>query len=156
MKKVQLRVVTTICAFLMGVGGNLPAADPRLPTDQDRCGVCGMFVSKHPNWVAVVIFSNGSEVFFDGPKDLFRYILNLEKFTDQNLEISEVYVTDYYSTALIDAKDAFFVSGSDVMGPMGPELVPIAKESHARTFAIDHGGQAILRFGEISRKEIPK
>jgi nitrous oxide reductase accessory protein NosL len=156
MEKVQFRVAAMICALMMGVVGSLSAVDPGLPTDKDRCGVCGMYVTKHPNWVAGVVFSDGSRVFFDGPKDLFRYILNPGEYTTKNLELSEVFVTDYYSTALVDAREAFFVSGSDVMGPMGPELVPIAKESHAKTFVIDHGGQAIFRFDEITREEIPR
>ena len=150
----RFRALALICALVLGVVGTVLAADPRLPTAKDRCAVCGMYVAKYPNWVATVMFADGSQVFFDGPKDLFRFILNLEDFNSANREISEVFVTEYYSTALIDAKDAFFVSGSDVMGPMGPELVPIAKEAHAKTFAVDHGGGAILRFGEITPEMI--
>ena len=156
MKKLRLLLVAVLCALVLGVGGAIHAADPPPPTAKDRCGVCGMFVAKYPNWAATVIFADGTQVFFDGPKDLFRYILNLEDYKAENREISEVFVTDYYSTALIDAKDAFFVSGSDVMGPMGPELVPLSKEAHAKTFALDHGGELILRFDEITSDKIPR
>jgi len=113
-----------------------------------------MYVVKYPNWIATVVFEDGSQIFFDGPKDLFRYILDLEDYQAENREISEIFVTDYYSTEMIEADEAFFVSGSDVMGPMGPELVPIAREAHDETFVVDHGGEAVLRFGEITREEI--
>jgi len=156
MKNSRLLVMAVICALVWGVAGAVFADDSRPPTAEDRCGVCGMFVAKYPTWVATVVFVDGSQVFFDGPKDLFRYILNLEDFNAEDREISEIFVTDYYGTAFIDARSAFFVSGSDVMGPMGPELVPIAKESHAKTFVIDHGGESILRFGEITPEKIPR
>jgi len=152
----RLRVLALICALASGVVGNAFAGDPKPPTAKDRCSVCGMFVAKYPPWVATVVFNDGTQVFFDGPKDLFRYLLNLEDYDAADREISEVFVKDYYSTAVIDAKDAFFVVGSDVMGPMGPELVPIAKESHAKTFVTDHGGESILCFDEITRDKIPQ
>ena len=145
-----------ICALVLGVGATIFAADPRPPTAKDRCSVCGMFVAKYPVWVATLVFADGSQIYFDGPKDLFRYLLNLEDYNAEDREISGAFVTDYYSTAYIDAKTAFFVAGSDVMGPMGPELVPVAKEAHAKTFVADHGGESILRFDEITPDEIPK
>lgn len=156
MKNEHIRASALIFALVLGVEGAVFAADPRPPSAEDRCAVCGMFVAKYPNWVARVVFADGAQVFFDGPKDLFRYMLNLEDYGADKREISEIIVTDYYSTEMIDAREAFFVTGSDVMGPMGPELVPIAKESHAKTFVIDHGGESILRFGEITTEKIPR
>lgn len=156
MRYAHFLLVALIGVLVWGAVGTVLAADPRPPTAKDRCGVCGMFVAKYPNWVATVVFADRSQVFFDGPKDLFRYLINLEDYRAENREISEVFVTDYYSTVLIDAKEAFFVSGSDVMGPMGPELVPHAKEAHAKTFVADHGGELISRFEEITPEKIPR
>jgi nitrous oxide reductase accessory protein NosL len=156
MKYSRLIVAAVTCALVWGLAGTMLAADSRPPTDEDRCGVCGMFVAKYPNWVATVVFADGSQVFFDGPKDLFRYILNLEDFNAEDREISEVFVTDYYRTAFIDARNAFFVSGSDVMGPMGGELIPLEKREEAKTFAKDHGGREILEFDDITPDKIPR
>ena len=156
MKFSRLIVAAVTCALVWGLAGTILAADPRPPTDEDRCGVCGMFVAKYPNWVATVVFADGSQVFFDGPKDLFRYILNLEDFNAEDREISEIFVTDYYRTAFIDAESAFFVSGSDVMGPMGGELIPLEKREEAETFAKDHGGREILEFDDITPDKIPR
>ena len=30
------------------------------PSPKDRCPVCGMFVAKYPDWVAEIIFKDGS------------------------------------------------------------------------------------------------
>ena len=132
------------------------AADPPTPTSSDRCAVCGMFVSRHPGWIAAVVNRDGSRVFFDGPKDMFRYVLNPEKYKGDRDEIGGVFVTDYYTTRLLDARDAFFVSGSDIMGPMGNELIAISNENDAKTFLEDHGGDAILSFGEVTLENIPR
>lgn len=115
-----------------------------------------MFVEKYHPWVATIVFADGAQVFFDGPKDLFRYLLDPEKFKVQDRAISGVFVTDYYRVRFIDAKTAFFVVGSDVMGPMGGELVPLEKRDDAETFALDHGGQEILAFDDVTMAKIPK
>ena len=39
--------------------------------------------------------------------------------------------------------------GSNVLGPMGDELIPFDSESAAKTFAKDHGGKSVLKFDEI-------
>jgi nitrous oxide reductase accessory protein NosL len=61
-----------------------------------------------------------------------------------------LYVTDYYTLALIDGFRAYYVLGSDVCGPMGRELVPFEKEADAREFLKDHKGQSIKRFKDIT------
>ena len=142
------------------IGSNLtwvtPAAEPARPTSSDRCKVCGMFVEKYRNWIAIVSFEDGAQLFFDGPKDMFKYILNPKKYNGRTSGISGVFVTDYYSTRFIDAREAFFVAGSDVMGPMGHELVSIGNADDARTFLEDHAGTAILSFGEVTPEKIPR
>ncbi|HSN57399.1 MAG TPA: nitrous oxide reductase accessory protein NosL, partial [Candidatus Sulfomarinibacteraceae bacterium] len=122
---------------------------PRPPGPDDRCAVCGMFVHKYPDWLATTVFADGGQVFFDGPKDMFRYLLDLEKYGAGDREIAGVWVTEYYRVQSIDALTAFFVTGSDVMGPMGGELVPFATREEAEAFAVDHGGKEILEFAEV-------
>ncbi len=116
-----------------------------------------MFVAKYDRWLAQVVLADGGHRFFDGPKDLFRYYLNPEQY-DKGIvreQIKEIYVTDYYSTKRINAKEALFVIGSDVMGPMGPELVPIMGKVKAETFRKDHQGRRILSFDEVTLSDIP-
>ena len=122
------------------------------PADRDKCPVCGMFVAKYPDWVAEVVFKDGSYAVFDGPKDLLKFILDQKSHAPGKgqKEIDAVFVNDYYSVTPIDGLKAFYVLGSDVYGPMGKELVPFASEADAREFLKDHGARSILRFNEIT------
>jgi nitrous oxide reductase accessory protein NosL len=153
--KITTGVVGVIVLLLLLVGP-VSATEPRPPGPKDRCPVCGMSVEKYKNWIATVVFEDGEQVFFDGPKDLFRFLQDLEKYGHDADAISEVRVTDYYTTTPMKARDAFFVVGSDVMGPMGHEAVALRSESEAETFVRDHGGDKILRFDEVTEEEVPK
>lgn len=121
------------------------------PKPGDKCPVCGMFVAKYPDFVAEVIFKDGSYVVFDGAKDMFKYYQNMNKHTRKVAnDIGAVYVTDYYSLELVDGRTAYYVVGSDVHGPMGRELIPFGKRADAEEFRRDHKGRAILRFNEVT------
>ena len=125
---------------------------PLVPGENDRCPVCGMFVSPYPEWVGQVRHGDGTTVFFDCSKDLFKYLLSLDRLppNKRHKNVAAVFVTNYYDGEVIAARTAFFVVGSDVMGPMGPDLVPHRSLEAAQDFAQDHDGCLILRFDEIT------
>lgn len=125
---------------------------PVKPLPKDKCPVCGMFVSKYPDWVAQIVFKDGSYAVFDGPKDMFRYYLNLKKYhpSKKLSDIDSVYVMDYYDLTFIDGTEAYYVMGSDIYGPMGRELIPFAKELAAKEFMKDHKGKSLLRFQDVN------
>ena len=149
----KLRSITL--AILIGtfVGSAAISADkqPIQPSKKDKCPVCGMFVYKYPDWVGKIIFKDGSIAFFDGAKDLFKYYNNLNKYNPEKTmkDIEAIYVTEYYDMKIIDAKNAFFVIGSDVYGPMGRELIPFVNKSDAEAFKTDHKGKRILKFEDV-------
>lgn len=118
----------------------------------DRCPVCGMFVYKYPKWVAQTNFQDGSTYFYDGAKDMFKHIFDTGKYTPGKTAdaIKSIYVTDYYEVELIEAKTAFFVLGSDVLGPMGHELLPFKDQESAQEFMEDHKGKSIIRFQDVT------
>ena len=143
----------------LAVGLSLPTAatagdrlEPRVPGERDRCPVCGMFVAPHPEWIAQIVHDDGSTVFFDGPKDLFRFLLAPADATPgaADREIAAVFVTGYYDRKAIDARTASFVVGSDVLGPMGAELVPHASLDEASEFSRDHRGLRIVDYDEVT------
>ena len=142
----QLRIGVLLALWVVSAGVCAAADAPPTPGPKDRCATCGMFVAKYPSWVATIAYVDGSHRFFDGPKDLFRF---RQTNDDGGLEVSEIWVTDYYTTKPIKARDAFFVLGSDVLGPMGAELVPHASLDHAESFRADHGGEPPLAFDDI-------
>ena len=125
-------------------------ADPLdRPSEKERCPVCGMFVAKYPAWLAQLRLADGSTLFFDGVKDMMAWYFEPQKYGG-GFAVTEVYVTDYYSQGWIDGTTAFYVIGSDTMGPMGHELIPFDSEKAAAVFKKDHHGRKILSFEEIN------
>ena len=148
----KIAVITALVLILSFNQANAAEKKFTKPASRDKCPVCGMFVAKYPDWVAEVVFSDGSYAVFDGPKDLFKYYLDLKQYAPGkgHSDIDRLFVTDYYAVSHVDARTAFYVLGSDVYGPMGKELVPFAGEVDAREFLKDHKGGKVLRFNEIT------
>jgi len=125
---------------------------PLKPSPKDKCPVCGMFVAKYPDFLGQIIFKDGSALFFDGAKDMFKCYLNPKKYSPGKSlsDIDSIYVTDYYGLTPIDGFKAFYVMGSDIYGPMGRELIPFEKETDAKEFMKDHKGQSMLKFTDVA------
>jgi len=114
-----------------------------------KCPVCGMFVSKYPKWSAKI-----GEYYFDGVKDMMKFYFEPSKYTKHKHNLDEIYVTDYYTLKKIDGKKAFYVVGSDILGPMGNELIPFENLNKAKEFLSDHRGKNIIKFEDITQKII--
>jgi len=129
---------------------------PVRPAIKDKCPVCGMFVAKYRDFVAEILFKNGSYAVFDGAKDMFKYYFNIKRYNPaQGKEnIEAIYVTDYYSLNLVDGLRAYYVLGSDIYGPMGNELISFGKESDAREFMKDHRGKSMVRFQDVNNETV--
>jgi nitrous oxide reductase accessory protein NosL len=125
---------------------------PLKPAAKDKCPVCGMFVAKYPDFIAQIIFKDGSYAMFDGSKDMFKYYLNMKTYhpSKKSSDIDSVYVTDYYSLKLVDGMKAYYVIGSDINGPMGRELIPFEKEGDAKEFLKDHKGKKLTNFSQVT------
>jgi nitrous oxide reductase accessory protein NosL len=134
-----------------GISSGQPQ-QPAKPSPQDKCPVCGMFVAGYQDFLAAVTFKDGAALYFDGCKDMFRFLFNTEKYAPgrKRSDVAAVWVTDYYSLKLTDGFAARYILGSDVLGPMGRELIPFAKEEEARQFTKDHKGESLLRFEEVT------
>jgi nitrous oxide reductase accessory protein NosL len=141
---------TLILAAWVGLASAQALVVPK-PGPKDLCPVCGMLVSKYPNWVATVLYRDGHAHHFDGAKDMFKYLADLPKYAPRHRreDIKTIAVTDYFNLQKVDAKKAFYVIGSDVFGPMGHEFIPLATRSDAEDFLREHKGKKILRFDEV-------
>jgi copper chaperone NosL len=128
------------------------------PGAKDLCPVCGMLVSKYPNWVAVALYRDGHAHFFDGAKDMFKYLQDYAKYAPghRKEDLAGLYVTEFYGLSKIDARKAFYVIGSDVLGPMGHELVPLESRADAEEFLKDHKGRRILGFEQVTGDIVTK
>lgn len=137
--------------------GAAPPSAPK-PGPMDLCQVCGMLVSKYPNWTASVVWNDGHAHHFDGAKDLFKFLQALQKYAPKQKRenIRLIVVTDFYNLERIEARKALYVIGADVMGPMGHELVPLATKADAEDFLKDHKGKRILNYDEVTAEIIAK
>jgi nitrous oxide reductase accessory protein NosL len=129
----------------------------------EKCPVCGMFVYKYPKWATQIYFTHGDHEHhfsFDGAKDMMKFYLEPKKWGNYELysrnKISKILVLDYYSQKTIDATKAYYVTNSDVTGPMGHELIAFEHKSDAQVFKKDHFGKEVLKFEEINSLKIEK
>jgi nitrous oxide reductase accessory protein NosL len=115
------------------------------------CGKCGMYPAKYPRWQAQMIFKDGSMTPFDGCKCLFNFLFAMEKFdkTHSPEDLAVAWVKDFNSGTWINAADAHYVVGSDMMGPMGKELIPFADNAAAMQFNQEQGG-TMMEYGAIT------
>ena len=152
------RIIPAVVLFcLLAVAGSGAAVKGAVTVPSGaKCPVCGMFVAKYPDWTATARFKDGTASYYDGPKDMFSHYFDTSRYTPgkRQSDIVSLAVKEYYSLAMIDARAAFFVTGSDVYGPMGNELIPFSTGKAAASFKLDHKGKRILRFNEITRQII--
>ena len=126
-----------------------------VPADA-RCPVCGMFPARSPDWAAQIIFHNGDAQFFDSPLTLFLYLQDVGRYTRGRhaSEIAVSYVKDASSGDWIGAHQAFYVSGSNALGPMRAGNLPaFSNAAAAQRFASARGGVLLLA-SQITAKRL--
>lgn len=151
-RRIALPVFVLLAFLLSGTGHGADVFAIPDPQARDACPVCGMLVARYPAWIATVQYADGHTDHFDGAKDLFKYLFDLSRYAPgrEAGEMASIGVTEYYGLTRIDAHSAWYVVGSEVLGPMGHELVPLATAEDADEFKADHQGTRILRFDAVS------
>jgi copper chaperone NosL len=129
------------------------AHTPRQPASEDRCPVCGMKVLGWPGPKGQLFFTSSDKpLFFDNTVDLMRYVLH----PDHRARVVSVYVQDMTRAdwdqpdvaPWIDARQAWFVTGHNRMGSMGPTLASFADRQVAAAFTEQFAGR-VLSYGDI-------
>lgn len=119
----------------------------------DECHLCGMIIENFPGPKGE-LYEQGESAprKFCSTRDLFAYLLDPER----SHRIEQVYVHDMALTpwehpgndAFVDARQAWYVVGSERRGGMGPTLASFAQREHAERFTQLYGGQ-LYRFEQI-------
>ncbi len=141
-----------IAIYLMRKEGMKVESTDKITVPKDaKCPVCGMFVYKYPKWTAVINI-DGYTHYFDGVKDMMKFYFKPASYHRNATQamITEMKVSNYYTLKAINAKEAWYVAGSNVYGPMGNELIPFGTKKEAETFKKDHFGKKIMAFDEIT------
>ena len=120
---------------------------------QEVCPIKNVDIDKHKDWAGYVELKDGSIVALSSSKYTFAYMLIVQKREGQD-SVKNIYVTDYKSKKLIDAKTAYYVFGSNIMSVGGDDLIPFALESDAKEFFKVNNGKQIYRFDRMTENFI--
>lgn len=110
-----------------------------------RCPHCGMLVDERSPFRAELRDDSGTRV-FDTP----RCALAARLAKAPLAKMPELHVREHYSQASLRGEEVVFVAGSDVEGPMGPELVPVHPDK-VQKFMGDHRGRRTYKLGDVTQ-----
>ncbi|MBE9540344.1 MAG: nitrous oxide reductase accessory protein NosL [Proteobacteria bacterium] len=118
---------------------------------------CMMTVVEHQGPKGQIILTDKEDpLWFTSVRDTMAFTI----LPGEPKNIAAIYVTDIGKanwdnpepSTWIDARQAWFVVGSDVSGGMGaPELVPFGEKAEALAFIQEHGGE-IFEYADIPRE----
>ena len=127
----------------------------------DECHVCGMLITNFggPKGEVFRKEQGGNALKFCSTRDMFSYYLDPENTRN----ISQLMVHDMSKMPwgsdsindkyLIDAKTAWFVTGSVKKGAMGKTLASFSLQADAKTFAEEFGGK-VLSFKDVNLESL--
>jgi nitrous oxide reductase accessory protein NosL len=119
-------------------------------SDSDRCPVCAMKAAGRKLASAIALRS-GETFYFCGTGCMIKSWLHPEIFLGHDKkQLARAVTTDYFSGKHIDALTARWVAGSNVVGPMGKAIVPLADEAAVKDFRRRHGGEHVFSLGELT------
>ena len=120
-------------------------------SNQDRCPVCAMQVNKHKKFACAVQLMNGNTFYFCGSGCMIRSWMHPDIFLGAaKEELRRSVVQDYFTGEQVPGRSVHWVAGSDVIGPMGPALVPLKNEQDLAVFKKRHGAKAVFRLSEMT------
>lgn len=156
-KKIMLSTLALLALILVPLANAADQPAPIVIPNNLSCGVCGMHPAKFVKWQTQIIFTDGVMVPFDGGKDMFKYILNMAKYEPEHTsaDIAAIWVKGFDSGKWLNGREAVYVVGSKIMGPMGKELIPFKTDDSARKFKQKNEGM-IKHFPEIQIEDIKK
>jgi copper chaperone NosL len=133
------------------VSSQVAVKEPMEIAENVSCGKCGMYPANYPRWHTQIIFKDDVMTAFDGCKCMFNFLFAIEKFDKihSRNDVAVAWVKDFDSGKWLNAEDAYYVVGSDMMGPMGKELIPFADQAAAMKFNQEQGG-TMMKYAEIT------
>jgi copper chaperone NosL len=153
---VQLKVGALVILLALFSGCTSQSASsapsPVELTRDESCSLCGMIPVNFPGAKAQIHYESRQMEQFCCTLDLFTYYLSPGGPT----RITAIYVNDMGKADYehpeghwIEAREAFFVFGGDVMGIMGEALVPFALREDADVYVKKYGG-SMVKFDEVT------
>jgi len=135
--------------FALLVSTILMANDNKIVADKkERDLICGIQPYKSPQWATEIELSNSKKLHFATVKCMMLFYYKNSMWHDLGVKGKEdmkfLRVQDYKSLKVVDAKKAFYVFGSRVIGPKGDDLIPFKYKADAENFIKENGGTKIV------------
>ncbi|MFT5354513.1 MAG: hypothetical protein ACI9KE_001718 [Polyangiales bacterium] len=116
-----------LCVSLLAFAALACSDEP----ERARCSECGMFITAESDWTVRSVRESG-DTEYDAPKCAFR----------AEGSAAALRFMEYYGSGSQGGSALRFVVESDVQGPMGIDLVPVAPD-RVEHFIADHGGRSV-------------
>lgn len=127
-------------------------ASPVALSPDTLCFYTGLRLIDFAGPKAQLQFDGEEPRFYVDPVKLFHVLLNPDDRlpTVRTAFVQDMSGKDWYQPEehWIDARTAWYVKDSAMIGPLGPTLAAFASETAAASFIAEHGG-SLLRFADI-------
>jgi nitrous oxide reductase accessory protein NosL len=110
-----------------------------------RCEFCGMKLDPASPWAAEVVGDGGVVHHFDSPK------CALLAWRSGRVHGTGARLQEFYDRTWKSADQLVFALGSDVVGPMGADAVPV-DPARAAKFASDHHAAKMAKLDELTQE----
>jgi copper chaperone NosL len=147
-------MIVQVFAAVAAIAATVDLPDGSKLDLSQTCPVCEMKIESSIVGPAAVVFKDGKVVGFDGPGDMFRYLLSPEKYAYDPANIKNEYVTEHGTKKFIDAKPAFYVAGAEVKDVMGPELMVFSNKADAEKFSSENKGKKVASSSGITLDDL--
>ena len=111
-------------------------------------------IDKYPKFEAELVLKNGTPVRFCSVKAMMNFYFHPEKYPEYRVksrdEIDKMFVKDYITGKEINAKDAWYVFGSRLVGPHGDDLIPLSSKTNVELFMKKYGGTRVFRIDKFT------
>ena len=117
-----------------------------------KCPLCGMYPARYPKFNCQIVFKDGSYAAFDSAIGLLVYLHFPDKTGIKLKPVAGIYFKEYLKTGWLEADKTFFVTGSEIRGPMGVQFVPLDSRQAAEELKRQAKGKQIVHFKMIDRQ----
>ena len=124
-----------------------------LPTENDRCQVCGMMPARFPDFRSQILTKDKRTIHFCSTSCLIKFKTDPLKYMDPVPQTMMTWVTVFPDGTFDYAGGLYYVVGSPQMGSMGPEALPFRERATAQAFAGKNGG-TVVTFDELTPEKI--
>ncbi len=165
-KTLSLNICTIFCLVILSACSDNSAQQAVIHNavameSSDECHLCGMLITNFDGPKGEVFRKEqGDKVFkFCSTRDMFSYYLDPENTRNvSQMMVHDMSKMPWGSDSIddkhfIDAKAAWYVTGSEKTGAMGKTLASFSLQTDAQAFADEFGGK-VLNFKDVNQDSL--